>query len=187
MRPTFSELTHYVSPVRLALIGIQKTIDTKLPEPYSPCKRGINPESSHLVKQILDQNLTYRKVYCYDLCLNEYASKLNISKKDTYNMLEFNYESNCSQYCPLECETKIFEITESTIPFTTFTNISPAHSFELNFHFSNNKFTELTQIVKMYQADLVSNTGGVLGLFLELNFVSAYRFLIYIIDLLSLE
>ncbi len=180
-RPTFTELINYLTPFRLALIGIKKTIDSKLPEPYSPCKKAINSERSHLVKQILEQNLAYRKVYCYDLCLNEYASRRNFNKNYTYNVLDFNYEGNCSQHCPLECDTSIFEITESKLTFVTF-NVT--QYFEVNFHYSNSKYTTLTQIVKTTDADLVSYTGGLLGLLLELNFLSAYRFFIYVFDLL---
>ena len=48
----------------------------------------------------------------------------------------------------------------------------------INFFYNDNQYTELTQSVKTTVADLVSNIGGLLGLFLELSFMSAYRLVI---------
>lgn len=55
---------------------------------------------------------------------------------------------------------------------------------EINFFFSKNKHTELTQAIKTTEADLIANAGGVLGLFLELSFLSAYRFIGFLFDVL---
>ena len=183
-RPTFTELNHYLTPFRLVLIGIKKTIDTKLQEPYSPCKNGINSDSSHLVKQILEKKLAYRKVYCYDLCLNEYASLSNISRFDAYGSISFSYERNCSRFCPLECVTNIFEITETKLTFLVNTTVHNVNPFEINFYLSANKYTELTQVVKTTEADFISNSGGVMGLFLDISFYHVYSFLAFILDLI---
>ncbi len=184
IRPLYTELNHFISPVGLALIGIKKTVDTKLPEPYSPCNKVINSGSSHLVRKILDQRLRYRRVYCYDLCINEYASNRNISKPDAYWKIDFNYEGNCSQYCPLRCDQVYFEISETSLPLLS--NTSVRDNFDINFHFVNNKYTEMTQVVKTTESDLVSNTGGVLGLFLDISFFHVYSFLVYILDVIIL-
>ena len=43
----------------------------------------------------------------------------------------------------------------------------------------NSKYTEMKQVVKTTESDLVSNTGGVLGLFLDISFFHVYSFLVY--------
>jgi len=55
----------------------------------------------------------------------------------------------------------------------------------VNFHFMDEKYTEVTQAVKTTEADFVSNAGGVLGLFLELSFFSVYKLLIFVADVLG--
>ena len=159
-------------------IGIKKTVDTKLPKPYNECLQNINKATSTLVKQILEQNITYRKINCYDLCIHEYAYKVNLSVKAIYNDEAFSYETECSQNCPSECTSNTYDFDQNEIVYEN------SSYLKVNFHFVDQKYTELTQIVKTSQADLISSTGGVLGLFLESNFLSVYRFLIYIFDLI---
>ena len=55
----------------------------------------------------------------------------------------------------------------------------------MNFYYTERKYTEISQMVKVTGADFVSNTGGVLGLFLELSFLSVYRFVIYVLAMVS--
>ncbi len=52
------------------------------------------------------------------------------------------------------------------------------------FYFVDHEQTEITQTEKT--ADLMANTGGVLGLFLELSFLSLYRFILFVVDLIFL-
>jgi hypothetical protein len=160
-------------------IGIKKTVDTKLPKPYNECLQNINIATSTLVKQILEQSITYRKINCYDFCIHEYASKNNLPIRLVYNNTHFSYETECSQSCPSECTSITYVFDQNEIVYEN------SSYLKVNFHFVDQKYTELTQIVKTSQADLISNTGGVLGLFLELNFLSVYRFLIYIFDLIA--
>jgi len=148
IQPRFSELTKTVQSGKNVFVAIKKTIDIKLPEPYSRCKDDINPTTSHLVKEILAQNITYRKTHCYYICLRKYASARNITLRDAYKM-RFDYPGNCSQYCPL--------------------------FLWINFFYNDNHYTEITQSIKTTVADLVSNNGGLLGLFLDLNFMSSIR------------
>ncbi len=173
VRPLFTELTNNVQPGKNVIAAFKKTVDSKLPEPYSNCKDDINQETSPLVRQILEQNMTYRKTNCYDLCLNNYAAARNISKQSIYE-LQFNYPGNCSQHCPLECLSNIFEVSEGI----TYFDEQAANFVWINFFYNDNQYTELTQSVKTTVADLVSNIGGLLGLFLELSFMSAYRLVI---------
>jgi len=173
VRPLFTELTKTIQPGKNILVALKKTIELKLPEPYSNCKNNINSKTSHLVKQILEQNITYRKTTCYDYCLKEYANSRKMSKESAYEV-SFNYQGNCSKYCPLECLSTFFDVSEDRNNFDE----NAANFVWLNFFYNDNHFTEITQSIKTTVADLVSNNGGLLGLFLDLNFMSSYRMII---------
>ena len=180
IRPLFSELESLTYTERnFVYIGLKKTVDLMLPKPYSNCKENINSKTSYFVDQIAEQNITYRQKYCYELCfnsfLNKFAISLNISKYQAKTLFTFDYKGNCSQLCPLECKSTSFEILKSEIT-------TSYEGFTTNFYFIDRKYTEISQTVKTTGADLISNTGGVLGLFLELSFFSASRFIIYFYD-----
>lgn len=49
--------------------------------------------------------------------------------------------------------------------------------------FAEDVYWEISQTIKTTSADLISNTGGVLGLFLELSFTSSYRFINFLFDI----
>ncbi len=173
IRPLLSELTKNVQPGKNVNVGFKRTIDIKLPEPYSRCKADINQGYSHFVKKMLENNQAYRKINCYDLCLNEYASDRNISKKNRYKM-KFNYQGNCSQYCPLECSSNIFEISEDINTLDG----DASNFLWINFFYIDNQYIELNQTVKTSVADLVSKTGGLLSLFLDLSLLRSYQLII---------
>ena len=180
VRPVFLEFYKYLQPRNNIYVGIKKTVDRQLPEPYNSCKKVITSETSHLVKKILEQNITYRKVTCYDFCLEEYASKNKLSIKDVINGNDFNYTEDCSELCPLECDSNLFETVENV----NIIDDGSSYSYlKVNFHYMDDRYTEMIQAVKITEADLVSNTGGVIGLFLDISFYHAYKFLAYIIDM----
>jgi hypothetical protein len=151
-----------------------------LPEPYSPCTEKINAGTSFLVKEIIQQNITYTQKFCYDICFNkylkEYAVNEGISNYEAYWRLSFDYKGNCSQLCPLECRSTLFEI------FQTEVSSPVGHSLSMGFYFNDRKYTEILQIIKTTQADLIANTGGVLSLFLNFSFTSVYRVVVFVLD-----
>lgn len=169
-QPVHSEIMATVQPGRIVFVGLTKTVDIKLPRPYSDCTQNINNESSDLVKEIIQQNITYRKANCYNMCylsyLSEYARLLNISKALSHSRMAFN--GNCSHLCPLECQTRSFEATENSL------NLSGHPNLHMNFFYWNNRHTEMTQVAKTIEVDLISNTGGVFSLFLELSFLRVF-------------
>ena len=159
-------------------VPITKVVDTKLPMPYSNCSDMIGPGRSHLVEKILQQNVTYRQKNCYEMCFNEYLSTYvllrNISKTVAWSELDFDYKGNCSKICPLECSSTSFEIQQI--------DASWSDALIVNFYYTDRKYTEISQVVKTTGAEFVSNTGGILGLFLDLSFFHAYRFIFFIFD-----
>ncbi len=184
VRPVFTEFNNIIQKKedgKFVSIEMKKTVDIKLPIPYTSCSERINSETSHLVKRILYQNIAYRQKNCFDLCFNiyltEYALTNNLTKAVAYLKLEFDYIGNCSHVCPLECSSTSFEIfgCESR---------SNLNVLLMNFYYSEQKYTEITQIEKTTMADLVSNAGGVLGLFLELSFLSICRWIIYVFNII---
>ena len=85
VKPVFSEFTNFLQTGKSVFIGMKKTVDSKLPHPYNDCEQDINKATSFLVRRILEQNITYRKVNCYDLCIQEYALGKNVSVDAVYN------------------------------------------------------------------------------------------------------
>lgn len=179
--PVYTELNSMLQGGKFIYANIQAKKDIKLPQPYSKCIEDISSETSHLVEQILEQNITYRKTNCYDLCFKEYFSSRNISLKDAYIGIRFSYEGNCSHLCPLECQINQFEVSENTFTYPQGSFVS---SLEIIFYYSQNKYTEIVQSVKTTETDLIANTGGVLGLFLEVTFISAYRLIVAVFDII---
>ena len=179
VRPVFSEFTNFLQTGKTVYVGIKKTVDTKLPEPYNQCiqSNSINTETSNLVKQVLEQNITYRKINCYDLCIQEYALGKNVSLDRVYREGKFSYEDECSGRCPSECTSSIYDFDQNEIVYENSTYL------KVNFHNVEPKYTELTQLRKITEADLISNTGGILGLFLDISFYHIYKFLDFLFRL----
>ena len=179
MRPVFFEFNNFLQTGKSVYVGIKKTVDTKLPQPYDVCQQNIDPDTSDLVRELMGSRVTYRKVNCYELCLQEYAARQNLPIDSVYSDYKFSYENECSGSCPSECTSSIFDLDSNEIVYEN------ASFLKVNFHFVDNKYTELTQIVKTTEADFISNTGGVLGLFLDISFYHVYKFLACVFELIS--
>ena len=182
-RPSFFELEHIFEQEngKIFRVGMKKNIERKEPFPYSNCTQNINSDTSYLVNEIIQQNITYRQRYCYDRCFWEKSKENYLSKNLTeQDLIDFDYKGNCSKLCPLECSSTTFDIIQNEM------NLNPndPNVLDIHFYYSDRKYTEITQSVKVTGADFISNTGGLLGLFLELSFFSAYRFILFIFDLI---
>ena len=189
-----AQATGVTNTGRAVTIGLTKTVDKKLADPYSKCSDSISSETSDMVKQIIEQNVTYRQVNCYQLCFAQY--KNNSKTDDTKLIEEFDFKGNCSEICPLECKTTSYETVERQFIVTPESNpksklmmapfvpdcfgVELSNCLQMNFYLVNRKYVEISQIVKTTLSDFVSNTGGVLGLFLELSFFSVYKFIVFV-------
>jgi hypothetical protein len=167
--------------IKMVQVRMKKTVNIQLPQPYSPCSDTLNVGTSFLVKELLQQNITYRKKNCFQLChdkfLDEYAAVNNVTYLEAFDGFGFDYRGNCSHLCPWECQSSIFEIFQHEEIWK-----DEKESLLVNFFFSDLEYTKILQTVKTTSADLISNTGGVLGLFLELSFWSTCRFILFIFD-----
>ena len=169
VRPIYAELINMVQPGKYVFVDIKKTVDIKLPKPYSNCTKDINAVFSDEVKKIVESNITYRAVNCMNNCFFE-----NFKYYDSYD----EKEKYCANLCPLECQTNSFDVTSNEL-----SNEYNESLLSMNFFYYNNKVSKLTQSVKTSPTDLISNIGGTLGLFLELSFVSIIRLLLLIYDI----
>lgn len=185
VRPVFSDLTSMAQPGNFVNIGIKTIVDVKLPEPYNACKEEISPSTSHLVKHILKQGIAYRQENCYDLCFSEYFQARNIVIQSSWrevNSVDFNYHGNCSHLCPPKCLNIEYQTSTKSYAYTA---ANRKNTVFLVFYFEDNRYTEITQRVKTTEVDFIANTGGVLGLFLELSFISVYRFIVFFFDMIA--
>lgn len=161
-------------------VGIKKTVDIKLPQPFTRCQINIDSNSSVLVKQIFANNVTYRQTNCYNLCYRDFlesnARSRNKTYREIYDELSFDYSGSCAHKCPLECQSVYYELHKSE------RRRSASGELFMNFYLLDRKLIEISQAEKTTLADFVSNTGGVLGLFFEVTFISVHRLVLCICD-----
>lgn len=183
VRPVYRELNHWAQAGSFFKIGITKIIDNKLPAPYNQCMKQVDSDVSELVQDIFAQNTTYRQSQCFELCFYEDIERIarseNITKQAAYlKNKQFDYDANCSDQCPLECDSTTYAVDKNVIAYDNrITNL-----LDMNFYYVDQKYTEITQSEKTTEAGMISNNGGILGLFLEISFISIYRLLSFILD-----
>jgi hypothetical protein len=191
---------------------LDKTVETKLYYPFNNCWNRINLPDTPLVRQLSEDNITYRQVNCFEICfenfVQNYALEHNISEDEAKlkdEVQNYDMEKNCNKFCPLECESTQFKISELKFSFLEYSDYSlpwiPVVEKMLNItinstkEFSKNllqitvffdslKYTKISQTPKTTLSALVSNLGGSTGLFLELSFLSACRAIEYILGII---
>ena len=123
--------------------------------------------------------------------------------KCTNNMIakySNNIEETCANECPLECEYITYETAMSQLDypnrqhfddlktrFIEYENMSideyKKTHLRLNIHFKSNDYAEIREMPKTSAIELISNLGGVLGIFLGLSifsFVEVFEILLRI-------
>jgi hypothetical protein len=140
---------------------------------------------------------------CYLTSLDEepyYKCGNNNSCYEKFNK-NFNQIEKCSQFCPLECDQYSYEIFHtphkitgagkinqfnndyiySFLPeFQTYENVSKTY-YLINVYYDDLKYTLISQQPKIELFGLISNLGGILGLFIGFSFIS----LLEIIEVLA--
>jgi len=124
-----------------------------------------------------------------NLCLNDMIARYSN-----------NIEETCASECPLECDYITYETSMSQLDYPNrqhfddlktryieYENMSlekyKKTHLRLNIHFRSNEYTEIREFPKMSALELVSNLGGVLGIFLGLSifsFVEVFEILLRI-------
>ena len=125
----------------------------------------------------------------------------NNSCYEKFNKI-FKQTEMCSQLCPLECDQYSYEIfhtpskiigtgqinkfkendfTYISLPqFKTYENVSKTY-YSINAYYEDSKYTLISQQPRIELFGLISNLGGILGLFIGFSFIS----LLEIIELLA--
>ena len=148
----------------------------------------------------MQNHITYRQVNCYELCYQKHLESLvalrNISFLEAFhNTSDFNRSDDCDHLCPLECNSISFEQSGKRIllnddkfdyNLNEYLNNSSYYK-KKNFvvillQYSEMKQTHMSQTAKMTFTDLVSNIGGVMGVFLEISFFTAYRIIYFLLE-----
>lgn len=195
--PTESELNNFIQPGSYSVIRVEKTIDRKLSEPYNECLHDLAPHESKLVKRILGMNVTYRRETCLEMCRNDIIESIavafNVSRYSAvlyyyYDQeLAFEFKYDCARLCPLECERVLFTAVENSILLSK--DYYDEDLWEnltlIRIVYDKLKYTTVTQTPKTLFVDLISNNGGVLGLFLDISFIGVYRSVIFVVDFLK--
>ena len=84
----------------------------------------------------------------------------------------------CRDYCPLECESKTYSVSYNFArrePYTT-----------IVVYYRTLKYTLVSQEPKMRQFDLVSNVGGIFGLFIGISFVTLFEIFEILFEILCI-
>ena len=187
----------FISKGTRSNIVIEKTVDLKLDEPYNKCLKDASyfQGNKTIVDYILKTNQSYSQIKCLEYCfdLNYIHDKpCNCTKSElghvwmdcwieqenkTIDSCTFKYKSKfyknnlanvCAEYCPLECDTVYYSVTEN--------NYNPSDNFTTFIaYFRSLQYTLITQQPKMLTFDLISSIGGILGLFVGVSFVSLFE------------
>ena len=119
-----------------------------------------------------------------------YSETWNCTLLSKRNFSKTIFNEKCSNYCPLECSTVNYQVLTSTLDFPTSGNISlkdqtgyfdskfanyeevKKRFYSLVIFYEDLKYTLITESPNIEFVDLVSNVGGILGVFLGISFLS---------------
>ncbi len=105
----------------------------------------------------------------------ENSKKLNCTfQKRTQFYLNTLIEK-CSEYCPLECDSVSYSVSS----ISTFQQDKDI----VYIYYGSLEYTSISQLPKIQPFDLVSNVGGILGLFIGMSFVSLFEIIEIFIEL----
>ncbi|CAF0718054.1 unnamed protein product [Brachionus calyciflorus] len=176
-------------------IALHRTSTTLIPKPYSDCDKDTdNPDkySSELFKDIHNLSFNYSQNACFDLCfhremlkecscyINGYSTftegraclkedEMNCVIDLYYDLLENNYFDNlCKPLCPLECYSVKYS-KSVTFSKKFYDSLGTA---DVNIYFEDFSYTEIEENIVLTEIGLVSNIGGIAGLFLGVSFLS---------------
>lgn len=182
---------------------IERIFETKLEYPYNDCIKDVKDfkQNKLLIDFIINNK---KKIYRHDLCIKycfelyylesqpcscSNASLGSVWKTcfDTLGDCTFKYKTKfyqnslfdkCSMYCPFECDTMRYSIGVNTI------DVAWPDEVYLVVYYRSLKYTFSSQIPKMKLADIISNIGGIFGLFVGASFMSFIEFIQIISEIL---
>jgi hypothetical protein len=138
-----------------------------------------------------DSNLDNFNIDCATKYYNKIETNTTLCIKDYLKKFRINDQnSKCSEYCPLECDTWKYTLNtyseqlpvngkignkssslNSLEKFKQYEDVN-RHFFGIRVHYNDLKYTFINQEIKIHTFNLISNIGGILGLFLGISFLS---------------
>lgn len=200
----------FTTPGQLTSIGISKTVNKKLGEPYNDCIKSLDTYkkfNTTFYKTIINSNIKYTQSSCIELCFDYYLAPVcsckvpygDIFIGDTdrpicykgFDQLNcgvvfienFNQWKECYKMCPLECDEVIFDKSIQSYIDTSLSN----NQSKIRVYYRNMEYESYSEIPKISFINLVSNLGGTCGLFLGLSLISFLQFIEYILRLIHIS
>ncbi len=176
---SFENLQYLVlDPGSKYLIDIEKvSIETKLPEPYNPCKKSSIDEPYHQMNCI--EACTYKEIKNkYNCTFLETLFSIQGFKQCVlkYMVLRDEFSASCRKECPMEnCFSERFNFD--------FTNLDNPNSTSFRFKFRDLSTLNITQIPKTDTFTFLNNIGGGLGLFMGIAFPNLIEFFQFILEI----
>lgn len=188
-----------IFPEQMTLVALQRTRSKQLPKPYSDCEETDNFESD-LVNDIKKMNYKYTQKLCFSLCLHRlmlqncscYSTDYSLFTEGEpcvefdkmicvmvfyFSFVKYNYLiEKCRPNCPLECETITYTKTIST-------HIN-GYKTLVKIYFENFAITEIDESAVTTVEVLLSNIGGIAGLFLGISVLSFIEIPAVLIDII---
>jgi len=129
-----------------------------------------------------------------------YGNNNSCFEKFSKNFKQFD---KCSQFCPLECDQYSYEINLNSNKiigtgkinkisndydsilheFQTYENVSKTY-YKINVYYEDLKYTLISQQPKIELFGLISNLGGILGLFIGFSFISCLELIEILAELI---
>ena len=209
LKPRELEEGVYIKPGEKSFIGVKRTFVENAPLPYTQCQ-DLTSYSSVLYDFIINSNRNYRQKDCFDLCKQQrilvkcecyylqfdnpfLSSNLLNQTRPCFTPSDIICVENAfyqvdvvkcaSEYCPLECESILYDTSVSSIIFPTvndlsFSNIPLSVPYEelrlkyltFNIYYSQLEYTLLQEIPAINLATLISNIGGSMSIIVGVSF-----------------
>ena len=173
--PVALDMMNIMTAGSFSYLGLDKNVNERLGHPYNECIKSARESNSPLMNEFIQNNVKYRQINCLEFCSNQ------------------KYQ-NCHEMCPVECDYTTYPYTENKInnnqEFYQQFNLSNSQNYRLeniagvSIFYKTMKQTLVNQVPKTTFTDLVSNAGGIKGLFLEVSFVSYYRAIRSLIEII---
>ena len=133
----------------------------------------------------------YKEIDLYLIMLNDLKSH-NITSNLFNNLTRGGLIKECLPECPLECNSIKYDLAYSSTKLSEFSlnqlnNISSDDLVYLNVYYENLEYTDINQVIKIDEWDLISNIGGNLGLFIGFTFLNLVELIEFVIEIVIIS
>ena len=197
--------SHYGSRVLCAenfftQILVDRVKESKLEYPFNQCYKNVYKfkGNSTIIDYIKSNQLLYSRVVCLELCFDLYYIENNqcncnnasignvwdncwIDKEQaatsscTWQTKAKFYKdiitNMCDSYCPLECDSLTYTTESSALWYPEF----DTHLLRFKVYLRSLQYTSIVQEEKTPIINLISNIGGILGLFIGVGFINLFE------------